>query len=147
MPGKPDVGLAPLDPPDGLGAAGHFRLNADVGVDAAVSRHEVGQEVFAIGNPFGLTHTLSRGIVSAVDRTDVLPNRTVPVIQLDAAINIGNSGGPLFDLAGDLVGIVTAHLLGDNPRSRAEGIAFALPMDHVRAFLRAVTEDVDGPGA
>ena len=103
----------------------------------------VGEDVFAIGNPFGLTHTLSRGIVSAIDRTDILANRTVPVIQLDAAINVGNSGGPLFNLAGQLVGIVTGRLANTGPQAQAEGIAFALPIDHVRAFLRAVTADVD----
>lgn len=94
----------------------------------------VGQDVFAVGNPFGLPHTVSRGIVSALDRTGILENRQVPVIQLDASINIGNSGGPLFNLDGELVGIVTAR------RQRAQGIAFALPVDHVRGFLRAVSE-------
>jgi S1-C subfamily serine protease len=102
----------------------------------------VGEDVFALGNPLGLSHTLSRGIVSALDRTDVLPNRRVPVIQLDAAINVGNSGGPLFDLGGNLVGIVTARI-ADVRGARAEGIAFALPIDHVRAFLRAVTSGDD----
>ncbi|RMG99063.1 MAG: PDZ domain-containing protein [Deltaproteobacteria bacterium] len=100
----------------------------------------VGQEVFAIGNPFGLGHTVSRGIVSAVDRTRVLRNPALPVLQLDAAINVGNSGGPLFNLDGELVGIVTARV-SDTPLGKAEGIAFALPIDHVRAFLRAVSED------
>ncbi len=100
----------------------------------------VGEEVFAIGNPFGLGHTVSRGIVSAVDRTGVLRNPALPVLQLDAAINVGNSGGPLFNLDGELVGIVTARV-SDTPLGKAEGIAFALPIDHVRAFLRAVRED------
>ncbi|MCA9654340.1 MAG: trypsin-like peptidase domain-containing protein [Myxococcales bacterium] len=92
----------------------------------------VGQEVFAIGNPFGLNHSVSRGIVSALDRTEVLRNRKLPLVQLDASINLGNSGGPLFALDGSLVGIVTLR------RKDAEGIAFAVPVDHVRAFLEAV---------
>jgi len=94
----------------------------------------VGQDVFAIGNPFGLNHSVSRGIVSALERTEVLRNRTVPLIQLDASINLGNSGGPLFALDGSLVGIVTSR-----PKD-AEGIAFAVPVDHVRGFLRAVSD-------
>ena len=94
---------------------------------------QVGVEVFAIGNPFGLSHTVSRGIVSATDRTHVLDNR-VPLLQLDASINVGNSGGPLFDLQGRLLGIVTAK------RRDAQGIAFAVPVDHLRGFLRAVAD-------
>lgn len=93
---------------------------------------QVGQEVFSIGNPFGLSHTVSRGIVSALDRTGVLDNRELPVVQLDAAINVGNSGGPLFALDGRLMGLVTAR------RQQAHGIAFAVPVDHIRGFLRAV---------
>ncbi|MCR9163569.1 MAG: S1C family serine protease [Nannocystaceae bacterium] len=93
----------------------------------------VGQEVFAVGNPLGLRNTVSRGIVSALDRTGVLADPQQAVLQLDASINVGNSGGPLFNLRGELVGIVTAR------RQQAEGIAFALPMDHVRGFLEALT--------
>ena len=95
----------------------------------------VGQDVFAIGNPFGLTHTVSRGIVSALDRTGILQNRQLPLIQLDASINVGNSGGPLFSLDGRLMGLITAK------RQQAEGIAFAVPVDHIRGFLRAVTSN------
>ncbi len=99
---------------------------------------KVGQEVFAIGNPFGLNHSVCRGIVSALERTEVLRNRDLPLIQLDASINLGNSGGPLFARDGSLVGIVTSR------RKDAEGIAFAVPVDHVRGFLRAVS-DPDAP--
>jgi S1-C subfamily serine protease len=95
----------------------------------------VGQDVYAIGNPFGLSHTVSRGIVSALDRTGLLQNRELPLIQLDASINVGNSGGPLFSLDGHLMGLITAK------RQQAEGIAFAVPVDHIRGFLRAVTDD------
>lgn len=96
----------------------------------------VGQEVFAIGNPFGLNHSVSRGIVSALDRTEVMRDRQrkLPLIQLDASINLGNSGGPLFALDGSLVGLVTLR------REDAEGIAFAVPVDHVRGFLEAVSD-------
>ncbi len=94
----------------------------------------VGQEVFAVGNPFGLNHSVSRGIVAGLDRTEVLHDRKLPLVQLDASINVGNSGGPLFALDGSLVGIVTMR------RKDALGIAFAVPVDHVRGFLRAVSD-------
>lgn len=116
--------LAPADPEERFAAA-------QLGTSSAL---RVGQEVFAVGNPFGLRHTVSRGIVSATDRTDILAKPQLSLIQLDASINLGNSGGPLFNLDGELVGIVTAR------RQQAQGIAFALPMDHVRGFLRAVTD-------
>ncbi|MEO6401068.1 MAG: trypsin-like peptidase domain-containing protein, partial [Vicinamibacteria bacterium] len=71
---------------------------------------EVGQKVFAIGNPFGLDHTLTTGIVSALGRTitSVLNTPIEGVIQTDAAINPGNSGGPLLDSSGRLIGVNTA---------------------------------------
>lgn len=98
------------------------------------SRLRVGEAVFAIGNPNGLSHSVASGIVAALDRTGV-NGASAPLVQLDAAINVGNSGGPLFTLDGRLVGIVAA-------RDRAaEGIAFALPVDHVRGFLRAITDE------
>ncbi|MBV1860208.1 MAG: S1C family serine protease, partial [Nannocystaceae bacterium] len=103
---------------------------------AAIGRSSelvVGQDVFAIGNPLGLRNTVSRGIVSAVDRTGILADPQRAVLQLDASINVGNSGGPLFNLDGELVGIVVAR------PEQAQGIAFALPMDHVRGFLEALT--------
>ena len=81
----------------------------------------------------GLRNTVSRGIVSAVDRTGILSDSQRAVLQLDASINVGNSGGPLFNLDGELVGIVVAR------PEQAQGIAFALPMDHVRGFLEALT--------
>ncbi len=91
----------------------------------------VGQDVLAIGNPFGLKHTLTRGVVSAVDR--VLPvapfTLSEPYIQTDAAINPGNSGGPLVDLSGRVVGINTAFLPG------AQGIGFAIPIDLARSIV------------
>ncbi len=103
---------------------------------AAIGRSSelvVGQEVFAIGNPLGLRNSVSRGIVSAIDRTGILSDPQRAVLQLDASINVGNSGGPLFNLDGELVGIVVAR------PEQAQGIAFALPMDHVRGFLEALT--------
>jgi S1-C subfamily serine protease len=94
----------------------------------------VGDEVYAIGNPFGLEQTLTRGIVSAVNR--VLPGAQwslkEPLIQTDAAINPGNSGGPLVNRCGDVVGLTTA-ILPD-----AQSIGFAVPA----ALIRAATSDL-----
>jgi S1-C subfamily serine protease len=91
---------------------------------------QVGQNVFAIGNPFGLDWTLTKGIVSALDRA--LPNENGPdirhLIQTDAAINPGNSGGPLLDSAGRLIGINTAIY---SPSGASAGISFAVPVDTV----------------
>ncbi len=94
----------------------------------------LGEQVFAIGSPVGFENTVASGIVSALARTGVLANRQIPLIQLDAAINLGSSGGPLFNLRGELVGITTAR------SSRGEGIGFAIPIDRVRLFLRALSE-------
>jgi S1-C subfamily serine protease len=98
----------------------------------------LGEQVFSIGSPIGFEGTVATGIVSALQRTDVLTNRQLALIQLDAAINFGNSGGPLFNLAGELVGITTAR------SSRGEGIGFAIPIDRVRLFLRALYEGNQG---
>lgn len=98
----------------------------------------LGEQVFAIGSPVGFEGTIATGIISAVERTGVLGNRQLPVVQLDAAINFGNSGGPLFNLAGEIVGITTAR------SSRGEGIGFAIPIDHVRLFLRALERGMRG---
>lgn len=91
---------------------------------------QVGQNVFAIGNPFGLDWTLTKGIVSALDRS--LPNENGPdirhLIQTDAAVNPGNSGGPLLDSAGRLIGINTAIY---SPSGASAGISFAVPVDTV----------------
>ena len=91
---------------------------------------QVGQSVFAIGNPFGLDQTLTTGIVSAVGRTLESPTPggmpITNVIQTDAAINPGNSGGPLLDSSGRLVGVNTAI-----QRGAAGGIGFAIPVDTV----------------
>ena len=97
---------------------------------------QTGDEVFAIGNPFGLEQTFTRGIVSAVNR--ILPgvswSTREPMIQTDAAINPGSSGGPLVDRCGDVVGITTA-ILPD-----AQGIGFAIPVDVIKKELPELIE-------
>lgn len=95
---------------------------------------QVGQQVVAIGSPFGLESTVTTGIVSALNRPvtsggpDPEESTTWPAIQTDAAINPGNSGGPLVDLAGQVVGINTA-IRTDSGRAGSIGLGFAIPID------------------
>ena len=91
---------------------------------------QVGQKVFAIGNPFGLDQSLTTGVVSALGRTiqGIAGNEIEEVIQTDAAINPGNSGGPLLDSAGRLIGVNTAIY---SPSGSNAGIGFAVPVDTV----------------
>ncbi len=86
---------------------------------------------FAIGNPFGLDHTLTTGVISALGR-EIESATGLPikdVIQTDAAINPGNSGGPLLDGAGRLIGVNTAIY---SPSGAYAGIGFAIPVDTVK---------------
>jgi S1-C subfamily serine protease len=95
---------------------------------------QVGQKVYAIGNPFGLDFTLTTGIVSALGRTiqGVSGATIFDVIQTDAAINPGNSGGPLLDSAGRLIGVNTAIY---SPSGASAGIGFAVPVDTVSRIV------------
>ena len=95
---------------------------------------EVGQSVFAIGNPFGLDQTLTTGIISALGREiNATTGRTIAgVIQTDAAINPGNSGGPLLDSAGRLIGVNMAIV---SPSGSYSGIGFAVPVDTVNRIV------------
>ncbi|HVP34917.1 MAG TPA: trypsin-like peptidase domain-containing protein [Steroidobacteraceae bacterium] len=95
---------------------------------------KVGQKVLAIGNPFGLDHTLTTGVVSALHRSiESMTKRTIEnVIQIDAAINPGNSGGPLLDSGGRLIGINTMIL---SPSGASSGIGFAVPVDTINDIV------------
>jgi S1-C subfamily serine protease len=108
--------------------AGRGKL-VPIGVGASAGL-QVGQKVYAIGNPFGLDYTLTKGIVSALGRSiQSVGNTTIfDVIQTDAAINPGNSGGPLLDNAGRLIGVNTAIY---SPSGASAGIGFAVPVDTV----------------
>ncbi|MEY8877480.1 MAG: S1C family serine protease, partial [Leptothrix sp. (in: b-proteobacteria)] len=98
---------------------------------------KIGQSVYAIGNPFGLSRTLTKGLVSALDRE--LPTTSyrevAGVIQTDAAINPGNSGGPLLDSAGRLIGVNSAIRSASGSSS---GIGFAIPADLVNRVVPAL---------
>ena len=94
----------------------------------------VGQKVFAIGNPFGLDHTMTSGIISALGREiKAITGRTIRgMIQTDAAINPGNSGGPLLDSAGRLIGINTAIF---SPSGAYAGVGFAVPVEEINRVI------------
>ncbi len=95
---------------------------------------QVGQKVYAIGNPFGLDWTLTTGIVSALDRSLTGENGVLiqHLVQTDAAINPGNSGGPLLDSAGRLIGMNTAIY---SPSGASAGVGFAVPVDTVNRVV------------
>ena len=97
---------------------------------------KIGDDVYAIGAPNGMTYTLTKGTLSAKDR--VIGNYTY--IQLDAALNQGNSGGPLLTDAGTVIGVNSMKL------NNSEGIGLAIPMTTVCEYLRSVGIDVDGNG-
>ncbi len=123
----------------------------------------VGDQVVAIGNPLGeLTATMTAGYVSAKNRDVTTDGRTINMIQTDAAINSGNSGGPLFNMKGEVVGITTAKYSGSSTSGASiEGIGFAIPMDDVvgmvedlvnygyvtGAYLGVMVSDMDAAAA
>ncbi len=103
------------------------------------TRAEVGDFVVAIGNPFGLQHTVTSGIISALGRSNINPNPNAyeDFIQTDASINPGNSGGALVNLRGELIGINSAIL----SRSGGNiGIGFAIPVNMVRSVMTQLIE-------
>lgn len=91
----------------------------------------IGETVIAIGNPFGLSHTVTTGVVSALNRSLNTDGRTYyDFIQTDASINPGNSGGPLLNIKGELVGINTAIY------GKAQGIGFAIPISRAKRIVQ-----------
>jgi 2-alkenal reductase len=112
-------GARRLPPPVPIGSSGDLK---------------VGQSAFAIGNPFGLDQSLTSGIISALNRR--LPTRNgreiANMIQTDAAVNPGNSGGPLLDSFGRVIGVTTAIL---SPSGSNAGIGFAIPIDTVNRVV------------
>lgn len=108
----------------------------------------VGQTVYAIGNPFGFQQTLTRGVISSLDRRLMTPEgvKLEGLIQTDAAINPGNSGGPLLDREGRLIGINTAIL---SPSGGSVGVGFAIPVatleKHLPRMVRGIGVRWPGP--
>ena len=113
-------------------------LKVDAGADLAVAPLgnsddvQIGEWVMAIGNPFGLDHTVTAGIISAKGRRDVRPGGSqtgyYDFIQTDASINPGNSGGPLINARGEVIGINTAM------NAQAQGIGFAIPINMAKVI-------------
>jgi len=99
------------------------------GLELSADKPELGEEIVSIGHPFDLQWTVTRGIVTALDRTKVRSSRFLDGIQTDAALNRGNSGGPMLDLWGSVVGINTMILEGN-----ADG--FAIPAKYLAEALR-----------
>jgi len=126
----PDKDLAVLK----VNAPRQHLVPLPLGVSANLA---VGQRVLAIGNPFGLDHTLTIGVVSALGRELRSPSDRIirDVIQTDAAINPGNSGGPLLDSSGRLIGVNTAIY---SPSGASAGIGFAVPVDPVKKLVPQV---------
>ena len=94
----------------------------------------VGQTIYTVGNPLGeLSYTMTSGIVSATDRSiETDPGATVTMFQIDAAVNSGNSGGPVYNTSGQVIGIVTAKYGSDGDDSPVEGLGFAIPISDAR---------------
>ncbi len=101
------------------------------------SHLEVGDFVVAIGNPFGLQHTVTSGIISGLARTGINPDGYEDFIQTDASINPGNSGGALVNLRGELIGI-NAEILSSSGGSM--GIGFAIPVNMVRSVVEQLVK-------
>lgn len=104
------------------------------------SNLRVGQSTYAIGNPFGLDHTLTTGVLSGLGREMKSPTgRTISnVIQTDASINPGNSGGPLIDARGRLIGMNTAIY---SPSGASAGVGFAIPVDTLKVIAQGLIEN------
>lgn len=102
----------------------------------------VGDQVVAIGNPLGeLTSTLTVGYISAKDRIVNTDGSYLNMLQTDAAINSGNSGGPLFNMAGQVIGITTAKFSGTSTAGASiEGIGFAIPIDDVFGMIEDLVD-------
>jgi len=102
------------------------------------TKSRIGDWVVAIGNPFGIGQSTSLGVISAIGRKRVDSGSYVDYIQTDATINRGNSGGPLFNLAGDVVGVNSAIY---SPTGASVGIAFVIPQRTARSVISKIRED------
>lgn len=121
-----DLAVIKFDPPPGM------PLTVIPYGDSSILR--VGQKVLAIGNPFGLERTLTRGIVSGLGRPVQTDSRTIirEMIQTDASINPGNSGGPLLNSRGELIGVNTMIY---SPSGGSVGVGFAVPVDTAKRVV------------
>lgn len=102
----------------------------------------VGDGVVAIGNPLGVefSGTMTNGIVSAINRNIAVNNSTMTMIQTNAAINEGNSGGPLINMYGQVIGITNLKMVADNGSASIEGIGLAIPSTHIKSIIDQILE-------
>jgi len=130
--------LIGTDPPDDLAV---IKItpprNMAVAAIGDSAQLAVGEDVMAIGNPLGITQTVTSGIVSALGRN--VPEGPgvviVDAVQTDAAINPGNSGGALVDLQGELIGVPTLTIISPQFNAPASGVGFAIPSDRVKFIV------------
>jgi S1-C subfamily serine protease len=130
--------LIGTDPPDDLAVIKITpRKNMAVATIGDSAQLVVGEDVIAIGNPLGITQTVTSGIVSALGRT--VPEGPgvviIDAVQTDAAINPGNSGGALVDLKGELIGVPTLAIISPEFKVPASGVGFAIPSDRVKFIV------------
>jgi len=144
------VHVTTTDPIEGTGVVDEYDaalIGSDTDTDLAVLKIEatelqaavlgdsdelrLGDDVVAIGNPMGLETSISKGIVSGLNREQYSSERALSSIQTDAAINSGNSGGALFNMYGEVVGVVNSKLVMDY----AEGIGFAITINEARTVI------------
>jgi S1-C subfamily serine protease len=129
-----DLAILKINPPTS---------NLSVLTLADSSQLKVGQDVLAIGNPLGITQTVTNGIVSALNRTvsEGQNGATIPnAIQTDAPINPGNSGGALVDMQGNLVGIPTLAAIDPQFNTPASGVGFAIPSNRVKLIAPQIID-------
>ena len=97
----------------------------------------VGQRLYTVGNPFGtLVQTMTEGIVSALDRVVTVDRKIINTFQLSAAVNSGNSGGPVYDARGEVIGMVTAKFRN----TEIEGVGFAIPINDAMVIAESLIE-------
>ena len=111
-------------------------LNAAVIANSDTIR--AGQRVYAVGNPFGdLNYTMTEGIVSALDRVTTVDGKSINTFQFSAAVNPGNSGGPVYNENGEIMGIVSVKIMGNS----VEGIGFAIPINDAVSIASELIEN------
>jgi len=125
---NPDVAVLWIDP-EGLDLQA-----AELVWDNALTQ---GEQVLVLGNPYGNGHSASTGIISCTERMDGTSGIMQPFIQVDSPINGGNSGGPVFDMDGNMIGIVSWHY------SDADGLDFLVPMHRVARGLGCLCAPID----
>lgn len=138
-----NVQVAGTDPNDDLAV---LKVNPPANMVVAAlgdsSKLQIGAEVLAVGNPLGITETVTHGIISALGRNVSESSTTIPnAIQTDAPINPGNSGGALADLQGNVIGIPTLAAIDPEFDAPASGVGFAIPINQVKLIVPQIIQN------